>query len=178
MTTQQKLFNRWMEQNYQRLLREMPQRDMLHSAYITVFCYRQRIIPTPERFERKMTDAYYRHILREFNHTMHFTLPDPLFWLYQDEELSEEGQTEDSADQSTSSSRADLSNYQLARVFAFVKQRFSQEAFIIFRLAVAEQRSVQEIAQIVGLKKATVSRVLGNIEEAIKKDFRPVKKNK
>lgn len=177
-TAQQKLLNKWIERNYETLLRTMPQKDMLHSAYITVYHFRRPFIPTAENFSLLMEEAYHRHVLAEINHSMHYQLPDPLFWLYHDEPDDELLRSDDIAENTPSHSLSDLSSSGLTKLFAFVKQNFPPDVFSIFRLAVVEQRSVKEIAAISGLQKKDVHIILNNVEQAIREDFhyRPKKR--
>ena len=168
-TLQQKLLNKWLEQNYEALAKTMPQKDMLHSAYVTVYHIHRPYVPTAERFLELIEDAYYRHILSEFNHAMHFTLPDPLFWLYHEEHDADMLRNDEVAENTHSLS--DLSASGLTKLFAFVKQNFSQDAFSIFRMAVVEQRTAKEIAVITGMKRRYVRFILDKIEQVIRKDF-------
>ncbi len=177
-TEQQKLLNKWIERNYETLQRTMPQKDMLHSAYITVYHFRRPYIPTAERFRSLMEEAYHRHILSEFNHSMHFVLPDPLYWLYLDEDENANGLLDDTAISSPSHSLSDLSSYSLTQLFAFVKRNFPQEVFNIFKMAVVEQRTIADISLITGMKKNIIRRHLDDIECAIRRCRVPGKKRK
>lgn len=179
-TAQQKLLNRWIERNYKTLLRTMPQKDMLHSAYITVYHFRRPFVPTAERFYNLMEQAYHRHILAEINHTLHYPLSDPLFWFNHAEDDMDEVRIDEGADNTHTRTLSDLSSAGLTKLFAFVKQNFPPEAFSIFRMAIVEQRSVKEIAAISGLQKKDVRLILDEIEATIRKGFqyRPKKKVK
>lgn len=172
MTPRQKLFNHFVEANYDELLRSMPQRDMLHSAYITIYHLRKPYMPTPDNFRHYLLDAYHRHIAREFYHAMNFILPDPLFWLYQNERedvFDEEGLTEDTAKHSL----ADISDDFIRRLHAFLRTRYSNEQIIIFNLAVLKQNSIADIASITGWKKKDIRLLLADIGQAIENDYHP-----
>lgn len=179
-TITQKLLNKWIERNYKSLCRTMPQKDMLHSAYITVYHFRRPFVPTAERFSDLMEQAYHRHILAELNHAMHYPLADPIFWILRGEELADEERTVNGAEDNNSHQLSDLSSSGLTKVFSFVKKNFPQEVFSIFKMAVVEQRSVAEIASISGLSKKDVHVILDGIEKSIRKGFKPStsKKNK
>lgn len=170
-TAQQKLLNKWIERNYEKLARTMPQKDMLHSAYITVYQIRTPYVPTAERFLKLIEDAYYRHVMSELNHNMHFTLPDPLFWLYHEEHDEDMLRNDEVAESTQSHSISDLSASGLTKVFAFVKQNFPPQVFTIFRMAVVEQRTTKEIAVITGMKKKDVRHIIDNVEQAIRVGF-------
>lgn len=163
-TTHQRLFNRWIQQNYDALQRVMPMRDMLHSAYVTVYEIRRPYLPTSERFRELMDDAYHRHMLREFNHNMHFTIPDPRFWMFADEDEMLQPVYNDAPSRSIN----DLSMRSTKRLFQFVKKNFPKDVFLIFRMAVAEQKSLSEISKITGKPKPEVRIHLNNIERAIR----------
>ncbi len=177
-TTNQKLLNQFMEQEYEQLRRTMPQRDMLHSAYVTVYHLRRPYLPTPDRFRSLIDEAYHRHLLAEFNHQMHYILPDPLYWYYLDEDEEANMQLEESATCSPSRSLSDLSSYSLSHLFAFVKKNFSPIAFDVFKMAVVEQRSIADIATITGLKKNIIRKMLDQIEQSIRQCRRPAKENR
>lgn len=172
MTTQQKLFNQFMEQNYSQLVNQLPQRDMLHNAYVTVFHIHRPLLPTHDNFLRLMSDAYYRHMLKEFNHSMHFILPDPLFWMYRDELADDDieslidMQDDDTlqTDDTTNSSISDISEKDFSKIISYLRSKYAPEAVIIFYLAVLKQCSVAQIAEITGWKKKEVNSLLNRIE--------------
>lgn len=178
-TLQQKLFNQWMERNYKSLLQTMPQKDMLHSAYITVFHYRRPILPVADTFLQLMSEAYHRHILRELNHSMQFVLPDPLFWMYVDEDTPDEeqqlfiGQIDDEAEKADKHAVSDLEERQLDNLLAFVRSHTSPDCYIIFRLALLQQCDVSQIAEITGRSKPEIRKSLDEIDRLIRTEYHP-----
>ena len=165
MPTQfQNLFNRWIARNYKKLREQMPMHDLMHDAYVTVYCFRRPILPTDERFRSLMSDAYHRHFLKEFNHQMRFTLPDPLFW-----QLMEERETEVlTAESANNYSLCDLSSNSLKNLFSFVRSHFPPEIVVIFKMAVVEQMSYADIAKATGKSKADIKRIINEVEQAIR----------
>lgn len=166
MPTQfQHLFNRWMERNYNLLRKQMPLHDIMHDAYVTVYHIRRPILPTDERFRSLMDDAYHRHMLEEFNHQMHFTLPDPIFWLLLDED---ENRNELPTASHTNHSLSDLSVNSMKNLFSFVRKNFSVEEVAIFNMAVMNQMTYAEIARAMGRTKPEIRNTINKIEQAIR----------
>ena len=164
-TAFQKLFNNWMSKNYLALRQQMPIRDLMHDAYVTVYEFRRPIIPTDERFKSLMDDAYHRHLLREMNHNMQFILPDPLFWMY----LEEDGMQDDMETNDISCSLFDLSDNAKKQLSDFIRKKFSPEVYTIFCMAVYEKLSYAEIAKITGHSRAEIKNIIKRIEDAIRK---------
>lgn len=179
-TLQQKLFNLWIEKCYPTLRQQMPLQDMLHSAYITVYQIRRPVMPIPDTFSRLMNEAYHRHVLKEFNHQMQFPLPDPIFWMFADEDMPDDtGQNDNEADESNKrNSIADLDEKQFNSMIAFVRRHVSPTDYIIFRMALIQQLTVKQIADVVGLTKPEVIKSLDNIERVIRNDYHPKRKRK
>lgn len=167
-TLQQKLFRRWVERNYPELSKQMPLKDMLHSAYITVYDLRKPIMPTPDVFRHEMDEAYHRHILKEFNRSMHFVLPDPLFWVLVDENVADPVLREGNAANAPTRDLHDLSSYNLSKLFGFVRRNFPQEVYAIFKMAVVEQKTYSEIGKITGRSRQQVKEIISEIERAIR----------
>lgn len=171
-TQTQKLFNLFMQQNYPELMKEMPMRDLMHDAYVTVYHLRTPYIPTPEQFRSRMRDAYHRHFLYEFNHAMQFTLPDPRIWLYMEENECDEPTEETAHNHSLS----DLSQNSLQNLFAFVRKNFHPAEYEMFKMAVTEQMSYKDIAVVLGCTTKQVKEKIEAIEKAIRMHRRPVNK--
>ena len=164
-TTFQHLFNKWMERNYKKLIQQMPMRDMMHDAYVTVYKTRRTYLPTDERFCSLMDDAYHRHVLKELNHQMHYILPDPLFWSLLDEEQMVTPRTKETANKY---SLNDMSSNSLKNLFTFVRNNFSANSVTVFKMAVVEQMSYADIAKAMGMTKPEVKNIINNIENAIR----------
>lgn len=173
-TTFQNLFRRWAEQNYKAMRKHMPLSDHLHSAYIAVYGLHNPYLPTPERFYELMDDAYHRFVLQEFNHNMQFLLPDPVFWMH----AKENPELTDAFDNESTTALNDISPRDIRNIFSFVKSNFSEQTLSIFKMAVVEQRSVEDIAKITGLTKPHVRARLNDIECAIRKHHKPSKRKK
>lgn len=164
MTTQQKLFNLYIEKNYPRLAAEHPKKDSLHSAYLTVWSIHRPIVPTADNFEKLVTNAYYRHILDELYYTMRYLPAEPVFWAQQEDIPDEEYEDMPTV--------ADIMEREENRLKTFLKERFNSEEVIIFNLAIA-QHTIEDIAAITGRKRADVRSVLTKIRKAIENDFQP-----
>ena len=179
-TTQQKLLNRWVERNYKKLLKAMPQKDMLHSAYIAIYYLRRPYLPTADTFLQLMSEAYHRFILREIKHSMRYTLPDPTYWLFVDDNMADDdldiftGQMERGAEEADKGhSVADLESKQLNNLLTFIRNHVKPDDYIIFRLALLQQCDVAQIAAITGRTKPEIRRSMDEIEKLIRKEYHP-----
>jgi DNA-directed RNA polymerase specialized sigma24 family protein len=137
------------------------------------------MLPTCDNFKRLMSDAYYRHILREFNHSMHFILPDPLFWMYIDEnniddepdtETPNEEPNQDKGQQKdgATNSNSEQENENFSKIISYLRSKYNPEEVIIFNLAVLKQQTCVQIAEVTGWKKKDVRNLLNRMERDIK----------
>ncbi|MBR1525305.1 MAG: hypothetical protein IJ640_01410 [Prevotella sp.] len=179
-TTQQKLLNQWVERNYKKLLRTMPQKDMLHSAYIAIYYLRRPYLPTADTFLQLMSEAYHRCILREIKHSMRYTLPDPAYWLIVGDNMTDDsldifaGQMDDGAEEvDKKHSSADLETKQLNNLLMFIRNHVKPDDYIIFRLALLQQCDIAQIAAITGRTKPEIRRSMEEIEKLIRKEYHP-----
>jgi len=172
MTLSQKLFNRFMEQHYCQLLSKFPQRDMLHSAYLVVFYTSNEYLPTADTYERLLSRAYYQSLIREMQYYQRCLLPDPLFWLYRqdsDDDLLASLFEEKEAPEMVGDADYYLSDKKIKALRDLARRKLSPEQAIIFRLALLQQCSVAQIAEIVGKSKAEVRKSLRDIEQLLRK---------
>ena len=180
MTRQQKLFNLFMEQNYQQLLRQLPRRDMLHAAYVTVYHIRRRVVPTNDNFRRLMEEAYNKKVSREVNHAMHFIPPDSVFWILQDENPDDEDlddridarRNKDTAELSL----ADLSDGDINRIVSFLRKRYNQSDITVFNLAIKKRFTVAQIAEVTCRNRKDISQLLDKMGNDIRNNYRPINK--
>ncbi len=178
MTLNQRLFNRFMEQHYRQLLSEFPQRDMLHSAYLIVFYTSNKYLPTADTYERLLSRAYYQSLIREMQYYQRCIIPDPLFWLYRQNEQDELLSTLlGEAPEMVGDTDYQLSDKKMKYLREFARKYMSPEEAVIFRLALLQQCSVAQIAEIVGKPKADVRKSLHNIEQLLRKKYKKNKRN-
>lgn len=166
MTAQQKLFNRFMELYYPQLLCEFRQRDMLHSAYIDVFLMRRPLMPTADVFRQQLSSAYYHHLWKEFQYRLRYHLPDPVFWLYLEDEEQEDASTANESDTSDT-----LSDKDLNRLLSFIRKHCSKIESTIFYLAVVQQCTIKQITEITGMKRKDVRECIMHIEQLLKRKY-------
>lgn len=160
-----------MEQHYNELLSKFPQRDILHTAYIMVFYTGGEYLPTPDTYERLLSRAYYRSMLKEMQYYQRCLLPDPLFWLYRQDsdDLLASLFEEKEAPEMVGDADYYLSDKKIKALRDLARRKLSPEQAIIFRLALLQQCSVAQIAEIVGKSKAEVRKSLRDIEQLLRK---------
>ncbi len=163
MKPQQQLFNLFIERNYPHLVAEHPMKDMLHSAYLTVWGIRRPIIPTADNFNRLVERAYYKHLQNEICYRIKVIVPERLFWDTYDE-------VDEAYEESEGKPIADITEQESARLRAFLRSRFTPEEVIIFNLAIS-QHTLPEIADITGKKKIEVRKILNCITQTIRDEF-------
>lgn len=176
-TQTQKLFNRFIEQYYPELAKEMPMQDIMHDAYCTVYYYRRPYIPTPEQFRNLMHDSYRRCFLSELNHMMRYPCPDPRFWLYLEEHEDELMPTRGDAHINESRSVSDLTANDLRKLFEFVRKHFNPVAYEVFKKSIIRQMSYADIAKAEGLTRKEVKTIIDEIERFIRNNYK-VKQSK
>ncbi len=166
MTTQQQLFNRFIEQNYNKLFCKFPQRDMLHSAYIIVFSTHRQFTPTAYNYERLLERAYHQSLMREMQYYKQCLLPDPLFWLYQQEQINDDN--DDEKQESEMMGMAEFIDDEMKSLTEYVRTHCTKEQTIIFSLALLQQYTIEQIAEIVGKTKSEVRKSLQHIEQLLR----------
>ena len=169
-----------MEQHYNQLLSEFPQRDMLHSAYLAVFYTSNEYLPTADTYERLLSRAYYQSLMREMQYYQRCLMPDPLFWLYRqdsDDDFFASLFGENETPEMVGEADYHLSDRKIKTLRDLAHRKLSPEQAIIFRLALLQQCSVAQIAEIVGKSKAEVRKSLRDIEQLLRKKHNKSKRN-
>ena len=162
MTTQQRLFNMFMEEYYPEL-EERFEKDFLHQAYVNVF---ERFINDMHRgtFGHLVSNSYHRARRKEFSRAMHFIVPDPIFWILQAEQL-EEPQPEDEGFDAEAIER------EKKNVHSFLKSLFSPKEVYIYDLVMHHKYDVKALSELTGWSKSRISELIDKMEDAIRNDY-------
>lgn len=151
-----KQFLRWLAAEYPQLHQRLTDTDSLHDACITVYELRNLL---PDEFSSLLLRAYNMHRRRYVQYIFRFIVPDPRFWLFQDE--NEEDTAPDLQQAEQEKEQQEKQNHMKATAFLQWLRAHSTEAeLIIFRMFYFEHLELRDIARITGKTKHQILEII------------------